>query len=48
MRYASLAIIFVNTMLKSAAKLRHFSDIEKYYFPMLGKVSIFAVENMMK
>ena len=43
MRYASLALLFVNILLRiSTAKLRHFSDIEKYYFPMSRKVSIFA------
>lgn len=38
MRYASWAFVFVNTLLKSDAKIRTFSDAAKFILPVRGIV----------
>ena len=47
MRYASLAFVFVNNSVKIGCKNKKFFRFSQIYFPMSGKVRIFAVRNNM-
>ncbi len=47
MRYASLAFVFVNNSVEIGCKDTHYFPFGKKYFPMSGKVRIFAVRNNM-